>query len=78
MASLDKNKIRVISHLLSDGIANEKDLMALSVTDMLDTDWITKNDMKVIVALQTAIKAGKLFAFLLDTNGMEVLTDEKT
>lgn len=45
---------------------------------MLDTDWITKNDMKVIVALQAAIKAGKLFAFLLDTNGMEVLTDEKT
>lgn len=78
MASLDKNKIRVISHLLSDGIANEKDLMALSVTDMLDTDWITKNDMKVIVALQAAIKAGKLFAFLLDTNGAEVLTDEKT
>lgn len=78
MASLDKNKIRVISHLLSDGIANEKDLLALSVTDMLDTDWITKNDMKVIVALQTAIKSGKLFAFLLDTNGTEVLTDEKT
>lgn len=78
MASLDKNKIRVISHLLSDGIASEKDLMALSVTDMLDTDWITKNDMKVIVALQAAIKAGKLFAFLLDTNGAEDLTDEKT
>ena len=78
MASLDKNKIRVISHLLTDGIANEKDLMALSVTDMLDTDWITKNDMKVIVALQAAIKAGKLFAFLLDTNGTGVLTDEKT
>ena len=78
MASLDKNKIRVISHLLSDGIASEKDLMALSVTDMLDTDWITKNDMKVIVALQAAIKAGKLFAFLLDTNGTEVQVDEKT
>lgn len=78
MASLDKNKIRVISHLLSDGIASEKDLMALSVTDMLDTDWITKNDMKVIVALQAAIKAGKLFTFLLDTNGTEVQTDEKT
>ena len=59
-----QQKVKVLNKLFDAICRTEKDLQGLSMESILKIPNITIQDMTVIMELQKATKAGKLFSYL--------------
>jgi len=66
MTELNKQKIKVVTKLIDAGFSNEKDILALGLSEIADMENISKPEISVICELQKAIKANRVISFLTE------------
>lgn len=57
-------RTKVMTKLYNSGCNTEKELLDLSIQDIVNLDGITVAEIKVITELQKAVKAHTLYSFL--------------
>lgn len=64
MAQMNNKVIRTISKLFDEGFTTEKDILSMTVDDMLLLPGITVAEITIINELQKAVKSNKVITYL--------------
>lgn len=64
MAQMNNKVIRTLSKLFDEGFATEKDVLSMTVDDMLLLPGITVAEITIINELQKAVKSNKVITYL--------------
>ena len=64
MAKINNKAVKTIAKLLEEGFATEKDILAMTMDDILLMPGISLAEIAVINNLQKAIKANKVISYL--------------
>lgn len=64
MAKINSRAVKTITKLLEEGFASEKDILAMTVDDMLLLPGISVTEISLINDLQKAIKGNKVISYL--------------
>ena len=59
-----RKKVKILEMLFSEGYCTEKELQGISLEDMLKMKGITVPDLLIVLEIQKATKAGRLFSYL--------------
>ena len=65
MAEINKKNLRAITRLIESGITDEKEIVSLGISRLLEIPNITIQELSAISELQKAVKAGKVISFLV-------------
>ena len=64
MAEINKKNLRAVTRLIEAGITDEKEIVSLGISRLLEIPNITIQELSAISELQKAVKAGKVISFL--------------
>lgn len=64
MAEINKKNLRAVTRLIEAGITDEKEIVSLGISRLLEIPNITIQELNAIIELQKAVKAGKVVSFL--------------
>ena len=64
MAKINNKAVKTIAKLLEEGFATEKDILAMTMDDILLMPGISLAEVAMINNLQKAIKANKVISYL--------------
>ena len=64
MAEMNKKNLRAVTKLIEAGITDEKEIVSLGISRLLEIPNITIQELSAISELQKAVKAGKVISFL--------------
>ena len=64
MAEINKKNLRAVTRLIEAGISDEKEIVNLGISRLLEIPNITIQELGAISELQKAVKAGKVISFL--------------
>lgn len=64
MAKINNKAVKTIAKLLEEGFATEKDILAMTMDDILLIPGISLVEVAMINNLQKAIKANKVISYL--------------
>lgn len=64
MAQMNNKVIRTLSKLFDEGFTTEKDILSMTVDDMLLLPSITVAEITIINELQKAVKSNKVITYL--------------
>lgn len=64
MAQMNNKVIRTLSKLFDEGFATEKDVLSMTVDDMLLLPGITVAEITIINEFQKAVKSNKVITYL--------------
>lgn len=64
MAEINKKNLRAVTRLIEAGITDEKDIVSLGISRLLEIPNITIQELSAISELQKAVKVGKVISFL--------------
>lgn len=62
--TVNQKAVKVLNKIFEAGFTNEKDIAAMTMTDILDIKGISISEMIMINDLQKSIKANKVICFL--------------
>ena len=66
MMPINQKTIRILNKIFEAGFVTEKDIVAMTMDDILQLTGVTMADLSIINGLQKSIKTGKLITFLSD------------
>jgi hypothetical protein len=64
MAEINKKNLKAVTRLIEAGITDEKEIVSLGISRLLEIPNITIQELSAISELQKAVKAGKVISFL--------------
>ena len=64
MAEINKKNLRAVTRLIEAGITDEKEIVSLGISRLLEIPNITIQELSAISELQKAVKAGTVISFL--------------
>ena len=64
MAEINKKNLRAVTRLIEAGITDEKEIVSLGISRLLEIPNITIQELSAISELQKSVKAGKVITFL--------------
>ena len=64
MAEINKKNLRAVTRLIETGITDEKEIVSLGISRLLEIPNITIQELSARSELQKAVKAGKVISFL--------------
>ena len=64
MAEINKKNLRAVTRLIEAGITDEKEIVSLGISRLLEIPNITIQELSAISELQKAVKTGKVISFL--------------
>ena len=64
MAEINKKNLRAVTRLIEAGVTDEKEIVNLGISRLLEIPNITIQELSAISELQKAVKAGKVISFL--------------
>lgn len=64
MAEINKKNLRAVTRLIEAGITDEKEIVNLGISRLLEIPNISIQELNAISELQKAVKAGKVISFL--------------
>jgi hypothetical protein len=64
IAEINKKNLRAVTRLIEAGITDEKEIVSLGISRLLEIPNITIQELSAISELQKAVKAGKVISFL--------------
>lgn len=64
MAKINSRAVKTISRLLQEGFTTEKDILAMTMDDILLTPGISLVEIGMITNLQKAIRTNKVISYL--------------
>jgi len=72
MAEINKKNLRAVTRLIEAGITDEKEIVNLGISRLLEIPNISIQELNAISELQKAVKAGKVISFLAGGTADEV------
>lgn len=76
MSGLNQSSVKILGKLIKSGFVTEKQIVNMSIPDLLKLPKITPGEIQEISEMQRAIKAGSLLSFLVSGDEISEVSDE--